>query len=166
MLLFGECDVAAGGARIFATGGADDAGTPYSMRAVSNWLAPMGAGEVVFRKARITVTWSGTCQLLVTPLVDALGTDDQAVGLGLLRLLTPTITLPAVTGEPRTDTFEVMLQRAWLVGGIERTRYYLRGTRLRLAVETVGPLAGVLVIDGPELDYSPAGIVRQELAAG
>lgn len=168
VLLFGECETAhADGASLFALGTAgDDMGVPFTALLRSGWLAPFqSGGEALFKRVWLTCTWSGQHTLRVTPYIDEQGTADQSLVIGVARLLRPLVSLPVVAGEPETRTFEVWLQRAWLISGQERGRVFPRGTRLQVLVETIGAIgSGTLVIDGVECDFEPVQETRAALA--
>lgn len=122
-------------------------------------VAPAGlGGECVFAVAHLTIEWSLGASLRITPIVDDVRAD-LTTDLGTVSLVRPMLTLAQQVagpgGMPRvTQTFSVPLVRRLLVGGIEQSRWYVRGARLALLVESLGVLgAGDLAFDEPEVEY-------------
>lgn len=152
-ILMGEGSAGVAGARIwrFSEGFTDDA-VAYNFRAQSRWTPPAEGGrDAVFHAAFLTLTWRGAVTIRVTPEVDT-ETEGTVAGLTFVTLR-PELTLPAASGR-RTETFEFPLGVKTLVGGVQQVRNAIRGRRLRLLVESVGGVAGELILDGVAIDLS------------
>lgn len=106
-----------------------DAGAPYSLYAVSNRVAPAGAGgECIFPVLYLTVTYASAGAIDVTPLVDGIALERQRVSL------------PGPGGVAETKVYELGVSVPYLVEGVERARFAARGTWLQVRVETNDPI--------------------------
>jgi hypothetical protein len=165
-ILFGQAGADAGpGAQLWLqSDAADDGGVAYQFRALSNWNAPQGAGgECIFPMLYLTVTWTKEGTLQITPLVDNKGTSRAVVAGSTMEVRVQELELPAIAGERRTETFEIPLVEDWMIGGNPFSTKSVRGTRLRVLIESTDLESGDLIIDGVEVEYEP---VRESKVMG
>lgn len=157
-LLMGQGNAPADpGAALWRFGdGADDAGTAYDFLAESNWLPVDGeAMEYVFFKCFLTLTWSMDVTIRVTPEVDQEGLTEAAGTLDF-TVFRPVFTLAAPISGRHTQTFEIPFELVVFDADVEKIRQAIRGTRLRLLLESVGGLGeGNLTVDGFRLELEP-----------
>jgi hypothetical protein len=142
----------------------EDGGTAFPVTVTTMHVAPAGlGGECVFRKAWVTVTASAGCTLKLTPIID--GSSDAVSGAGgTVSFVTPIFTMAQQGGTPAprvTQTFPIVLSQKLDVSGIEQSRWYCRGSRCAIKVETVGAVgSGELIIDGIELEHE---VIRRSI---
>lgn len=160
VLWWGEGRGAAGPRYWQAADVASDDGVANSLLLETNPVAPDGlGGEVAFTTVYVTVTAGASAVLKVTPIVDdvepvSTTTPDGAV----LSVVSPTMTVPQQTGGPPvptlTQTFQVPLLLQLVRSGQVKTRWYPRGARCAIRIETQGAIGtGPFRIDGIELEY-------------
>lgn len=134
-----------------------DGGEEFDFRWVSNPYQPAGqGGENLFSWAFIAMSWSMAALMRVTPIVDGM-TDDLELPNGrLVRTVRSTFLLDQQDGslQRKTQVFAIPLVRRLVTGaGAGVTRFYMRGERLQLAIESTGPLGvGELMLEGMAVD--------------
>jgi hypothetical protein len=145
----------AGGPRIIKSRtGATDLDTAYAIYAKSRVLAPAGVdGEALFTALYLTLSWTATASLLITPIVDGIPYDgvdatDERKPLTLTSRATrktQTFVLPLVRRltDPRDSTVTV-------------ARFYLRGGRFQVLIESVGALTdGDVILEACAVEAEP-----------
>jgi len=120
-----------------------DGATPFSLLFETNPYAPAGpGGESEFYWAYLQLSFSLGATLRVTPKVDG-SSDDVTLDNGdVIKMVRPLITLPQQGGtlQRLTQVFPVPLARAVTRGGVEISRFCLRGQALQLVVESIGSM--------------------------
>lgn len=126
-----------------------DAGIAYGFRAVSNRVAPAGAGgECIFPALYVTVTHRVAGAVDVTPWVDGIALERQQISLAD----------PA--GIVQTTVYELGLSIPYRVATTERARFAPRGTWLQVLLESSDPVT----VESIEADVD---VVREsKIAAG
>lgn len=120
---------------------------PFNVKAKTNRVAPAGAGgECVFTLVYLTVTFTASLTLYVTPFVDDTALEKTAV------LLTEN-----AAQSKQTRVYEIGLSIPLKAGdGTERGRYGPRGTWFQVMIETLFQGAGVpFTIEQVEYEYEP-----------
>lgn len=144
-----------------------DGGAVVSVRALTNTVAPAGpGGECAFMFAYLTVTATMSAQLRITPVIDG-SSGPVSTPAGTVSFVTPILTLSQQVGSPPqrvTTTFPIPLtQRLVDAGGVERSRWYIRGSRLALLIESINTLgSGELILDGVDVEFD---VLRRSLYA-
>lgn len=145
----------AGGPRIIqGRKGALDLATAFGLYAKSRTLAPAGVdGEALFCNLYLTLTWTATVALRVTPIVDGIpydgvdATDERK-----------TINLTA-RATRKTQTFVIPLTRRLVDprdSAVTATRFYLRGGRFQMLIESVGALGeGDIILEAAVVEAEP-----------
>lgn len=145
----------AGGPRIIqGRKGALDLTTAFGLYAKSRVLAPAGVdGEALFCNLYLTLTWTAGATLRVTPIVDGIpydgvdATDERK-----------TLTLTA-RAKRKTQTFVIPLTRRLVDprdSAVTATRFYLRGGRFQVLMESVGILGeGDLILEAAVVEAEP-----------
>lgn len=145
----------AGGPRIIQSRrGATDLGQPYALYAKSRVLAPAGVdGEALFCALYLTITWTATASLRVTPIVDGVPydgvrqTDERK-----------TFTL-ASRADRKTETFVLPLTRKLKDARdptVTAAKFYLRGGRFQALIESLGALTeGDVILEACTLETEP-----------
>jgi hypothetical protein len=136
-----------------------DGGEPFEFSHTDNpWQPDSQGGENIFRWAFVTVSWSMAAQMQISPIVDGQVEDITLPNGDVLSLVLSTFSLPQQDGslQRQVQVFPVPLVRRVLRNGVEISRFYLRGERLQLIVESVGALGvGELMVDGIQVDVEP-----------
>ncbi len=160
VLWWGEGRGAAGPRYWSAADVATDDGVAIAFTLETNPLAPAGlSGECAFVNAYVTITAAAGAELRLTARVD----DVDPVTLttpnsGTLANTSVTFTVPQVTGTPplpmQTRTVQLPLLRSLTRGGRAIARWYVRGARIAIVLESVGAIGtGAFRIDGIDLEY-------------
>lgn len=149
----------AGPAYFQTTDVTSDGGEPFGFAWTSlPWQPSAQGGENEFIWAYLGFSWSMAALVRVTPIVDgntaALVVPGGSIetvrsvfrleqqGLDLQRV-TRVVAVPLVRQRKRT-------------GRSSFTRFYMRGERLQLAIESTGPLGvGELMLDSAEIEFEP-----------
>lgn len=121
------------------------------------WQPDAQGGECVFQWCFLAVSWSMAATLRITPVVDA---DDvvETVPDGELEVIRSTFVLDQQDGtlQRKNRVLAIPIARALLRNDVEVARFYLRGQRLSLIVESTGPLGvGELMFTGNQVQFSP-----------
>jgi len=134
-----------------------DGGEPFSFLYVTDpWQPSAQGGENVFAWAHVTLSWSMSGTVRVWGYTDG---SDATVTLSDGSTVVPvlsTFQLAQQSGSLQriSQVFSVPLARIRASSGVELNRFYLRGERLQLAIESTGQLGiGELMIDGIEVEY-------------
>lgn len=160
VLWWGEGRGAAGPRYWASADVATDDGQTVAFVLETNPLAPAGlSGECAFVNAYVTVTAAAGAELRVTAIVD----DNEPAAVttpnsGSLNVTRVSFAIPQVTGIPplaaQTRTVQVPLLRSLSRGGAAIARWYVRGARVAIRVESVGTIGtGVFRIDGIDIEY-------------
>jgi hypothetical protein len=133
-----------------------DGPIPFGFSLITDpWQPDAQGGECVFWWAYCTVTHSASATLEVWGRVDG-GPDSTAMPDGsTLRTLRTVFALPQQDGtlQRRTTVIAVPLARVVERNGREVARYALRGQRLQVVMQNLGPLGvGELILDGIEVE--------------
>ena len=160
ILVWGEGRGAAAPRYWQASDVASDDGVSNGIVLETNAVAPDGlGGEVAFTTAYLTITAGAGCTVKVTPIVDDVEPVTTTTADGAtLSVATPTFVVPQQTGGPPvptvTMTYQVPLQMQLVRGGLVTSRWYPRGARCAIRLETVGTIGtGAFRVDGLELEY-------------
>lgn len=136
-----------------------DGGEQFDFSWTSNpWQPTAQGGEQVFRWAYISVAWSMSATLRITPTVDG---DPGFVSLGPTAFIENVVSMFQLDQQSGNlqrlaRVFPIPLVRRVVVDGVEQFRSCLRGERLQLTVESTGPLGvGELMLDGCQVEYTP-----------
>ncbi len=136
-----------------------DGGEPFGFTWSSGpWQPSAQGGENVFAWAWMTFSWSMGAAIRVTPIVDDETGDLDLPDGSVLQTVRSTFQLPqqGASLQRISQEFPVPLVRRVSKNGIEKARYYMRGQRLELLVESTGQLgAGELMLDGIQVDVQP-----------
>lgn len=123
--------------------GTDDAGSDVLVRFRTNEIAPAGVGgEAMFEDVELAVTrfnavdWTFTA----TPVVDGVELEGQDITL-------------AGVGSPVTELVPIDFSQPYMVGGVERSRYYPRGAWFALLITATAAPDKDVIIEGMELEY-------------
>jgi hypothetical protein len=145
---------ASGGGIYALNQGHKDGGADVNLRAVSNPIAPAGVDwDHSFNRVWITVTWSMSVTLLVTPIVDNVELADAAFSIVLAA---------GPTDQRRSQVFERPLYIPFKRAGLTKYRRILRGTWFALRVESDGGLgSGDVILDSVELDFDPLAPTKE-----
>lgn len=120
------------------------------------WQPAAQGGECIFQWAYVTFSWSMGAVVRLSAYADGdsgLETTDDG---GTLENIRSTFMLEQQSGdlERVSRVFPVPLVRRLTRDGDEVARWYLRGERLTILVESTGPLGvGELLLEGIELEY-------------
>ena len=136
-----------------------DGGEAFAFQFTTNpWQPQAQGGECVFAWAYLAFSYSLGVTVQVTPVVDGdsstLTMDDGST----LAPITSSFTFAQQTGNlQRLQTVvAVPLVRVHTRNGDEVNRFYLRGERLQLVIQSTGPLGvGELTLDGIEVEFEP-----------
>lgn len=123
------------------------------------WQPTAQGGENVFAWAYVTLSWSASAIVRLIPVVDGLALPevDAATG-GTLQNVSVLCLLEQQGGSLQrlSRVFPVPLVRQLMVDDVEVTRFYLRGERLEIAIESTGPLGvGEIMLEAIEVEFSP-----------
>jgi hypothetical protein len=137
VLAFGR----AGSAALLQAGmGWTDDGVAYDLTALTDRVAPAGAGgECLFYTLYLTTRRFGPARLRVTVLVDELPLPEEVIVLA-----------GAAAAQGTVDVTEIALRIPYLRDGVEVAKITPRGTWVRVLVQTdvaVTPHAGLDVTD-------------------
>lgn len=134
-----------------------DGDQPFTFQHTTNpWQPTAQGGENTFQWAYLALSWSMAATIQVTPVVDG---DTAALTLpdgSQLKVLTSVFSLPQQPGSLQrvSQVVAVPLARAQIRNGVEVGRWYMRGERLQLTVQSTGPLGvGELTLDGIEVEF-------------
>lgn len=142
-----------------------DGGVPFTFSYESNPWQPPGedghvqGGEHAFSWVFLTLSWSMSATVRVTPFVDG---DQTAVVLpdgSTIAIVPTTCVLPQQGGNlNRVSQIFAMpiVRRKVTAAGVEVARWFLRGERLQLLIESTGALGvGELMVEGVEVESEP-----------
>jgi hypothetical protein len=136
-----------------------DGGEPFEFYYETNpWQPSQQGGENVFAWAYVTISWSMAAQIVLTPKVDGSTATITLADGSLLQPIASTFQLEQGDGNLQrvSRVFPVPLARRQIRNGIEVARWWLRGERIQVAIESTGPLGvGELMLEGIELEFSP-----------
>ena len=136
-----------------------DGGLPFSLYHETNpWQPDAQGGESVFRWGFLSVSSSMSATIRVSPIVDGSADNITLPNGDVLELVRTTFTVPQVLGilERVSTVVPIPLVRRILRAGVEVGRFYLRGERLQLVIESIGALGvGEFMIDGLQVDVEP-----------
>lgn len=138
------------------SGGVDDAGVPFAVYGLSQWLVPaLGGSSCAFYDVYITITWTMDVTLRFKPILDERADSEDWSGGTIDVVSTDVALVSAGDGARRTATYRIpLIRRVLNSDGVELTRNNLVGTRLRLELQSVGTLgSGELILDGAEVEY-------------
>lgn len=157
-LLWGEGRAADYGRYWVATATASDDGVPWGLLMESNDIAPGGlGGECAFTMAFLTVRAAAGTVLRVTPVLNDTSMAALAIPDGTVEVLPLSVTVPQQSGSPApmvVQSFEVPLLLAHVKGGIRQAVFHPRGERMRLRVESVGPIGtGTFRVESAEIEH-------------
>lgn len=140
-----------------------DGGEQFEFRYITNaWQPPdedegsIQGSETLFIWADVALSWSMSATVRLSALVDG---EDDAIALpngDSLEHVPSTFTLPQQAGNLNrlSRVFTIPLVRRIVRGGVEVARWYLRGERLQILLESTGPLGvGELQLDGIEVEF-------------
>jgi hypothetical protein len=122
------------------------------------WQPSQQGGENVFAWAYVTLSWSLSAQVVLTPIVDGQSAAVVLADGSSLVNISSSFQLGQQGGTLQriSEVFPVPLVRRQMRSGAEVARWYLRGERLQIAIETTGPLGvGELMLEGIEVEYTP-----------
>ena len=122
---------------------ADDGGAAFDLLAMTNRVAPGGAGgEAIFTVLWLPLTYTMVATVRITPILDGVALDSQEVAL-------------AGKSERTTQRWKFGLSVPYKDAlNVEQGRFAARGARFQAKVETVGGLAaGHLIVEGIELEH-------------
>lgn len=159
-LLWGEGRGAAAPRYWQAADLATDDGQNNGVLLETNPVAPDGlGGEVAFTTAYVTITAGAAAVVRLTPVVDDADLSGLATaGSGSLQVVQPTFSVAQQTGGPpvpvQTATYQVPLLVALVRDGVVVSRWYPRGARCAIRLETLGAIgSGPFRVDAIELEY-------------
>lgn len=134
-----------------------DGGEPFQFSHETNpWQPSAQSGECLFQWAYVTLSWSLGATIRLSAFAD---NDDEPMSLpngATLDNVRSTFVLTQQVGNLNrvSAVFPVPLVRRVLQDDVEVSRWYLRGERLTITVESTGPLGvGELMLDGIEVEY-------------
>lgn len=131
----------------------------------NDWQPDAQGGESLFSWAYITLSWSMAATVRITPVIDGSSASVTLPDGAIMQTITPIFQLEQQSGSYQrvSQVFAVPLARAMVRDGVEVTRVYQRGQRLRLTIESTGPLGvGELMLEGIEVEVEP---VRKSIYA-
>lgn len=157
-LLWGEGRGSSLGRYWLATAVASDDGVPWSVRLESNDVTPAGlGGEAAFTMAFVTVRAAAGTTLRITPILNDTSMAALTIPGGTVEVLPVSVTVPQQLGSPAplvTQTFEVPLLLAHVKGGVRQAVFHPRGERMRLRLESVGPIGtGAFRLESAEVEH-------------
>lgn len=123
--------------------GSDDAGTDIAVYLQTNEIAPAGiGGECLFQSVKVALTRFNAVDwdLTVIPVVDGTALAGQ------------TITLSGVAS-PVTELLDLTLSQAYLVGGVEVSRYIPRGAWIAIRFTSTDAPDREVTLEGVEVEY-------------
>lgn len=144
----------------------DDGGEAFAfLNEMNPWQPDAQGGECVFEWAFVTLSWSLGATIRLSAKVD--GDDDSQVlpNGDTLENVRSVFTLTQQDGNYNrvSAVFPIPLVRRVVRSGTEISRWYLRGERLGITVESTGPLGvGELMLEGVEVQYE---VVRKAIYA-
>lgn len=122
------------------------------------WQPEAQGGECLFDWAFVSVSWSMSGTLRVTPSVDGKGLSEVFADGTVASVIRSTFDLDQQTGtlQRKNRVFPVPLAVQYVKDGVTFTRTALRGERLQLLIESTSPLGvGELLLTGVEVQYEP-----------
>lgn len=162
VLLWGEGRGAAGPRYWQAAPVASDDGVAFGLVVETQPFAPTGlGGECAFTVAHVTTTTAAGATLKVTPILDDTAPATRTTpNSGSVSTVRPTYAVAQQTGGPpvpmMTSTIEVPLLVVLTRSGAAVSRWYPRGARCGIRIESVGAIGtGTFRIDGLEIEYQP-----------
>lgn len=146
------------GPQYFATAAVtSDGGEPYEVSYETNpWQPSAQGGENVFIWAFVTVSWSMAATIQITPFVEGETSVLNLPDGSTLALVPSTFVVAQQPGNLNrvSQMFPIPLVRRQMRGATEIARWYLRGERLQLLIESTGQLGiGELMVEGIEVEY-------------
>lgn len=134
-----------------------DGGEPFSFLCETNpWQPDAQGGECLFAWAYLTFSWSMAATVRVTPLIDGSSATVTLPDGATMETVAPIFQLEQQAGSMQrvSRVFAVPLARVMMRDGVEVTRFYGRGQRLQLTIESTGPLGiGELMLEGVEVEF-------------
>lgn len=131
-----------------------DGPTAFDVRYKSNPFQPDAqGGECLFKTLYLGLSWTMSGTIRITPIPDD-NISDVTLGDGsTLALVRPTFVLPS-SSTPIRAIFPVPLVAVQMRGGVEISRYNLRGQRFSFQLENSGTLGtGILTVESAQLEY-------------
>lgn len=141
-----------------------DGGEPFGFRFTNDPFQPpapdgsVQGGESVFRWLYLTMAWSVSGQIKVTPFTDGNADDIVMPNGDVLQVVTSTFNLvaPPVGANRVNQIFPIPIRRRMVRDGVAIQRFAQRGERVQFLIESVGALSvGELLLQGIELESSP-----------
>lgn len=147
-----------------------DNGTAFDFSFLTNPWQPSGqSGECAYCYAYLQVSWSMSATVRVTPIVDGSSATLTFDNGDTLEVLRPTFTLDQQSGNliRKSAVFAVPLARVKKRSGSEIGRWWPRGERLQLLIESSGALGiGELMLEGIEIEFVPVRKAIYEQVSG
>lgn len=137
-----------------------DGGEPFQFKFQTNpWQPDAQGGECVFAWADITPSWSMSGTIRVSAYADNNGDPLEMPDGNILENVRSTFLIDQQGGnlERVSEIFPVpLVRRLTTSDGDEISRWYLRGQRLTVILESTGALGvGELLLEGIEVSYDP-----------
>ena len=142
-----------------------DGGQPFGFSYETNPWQPKDpkadktqGGEHAFSWAYVTVSWSMSGTIRLTPFVDGVLSPVLLPDGSDVETVPSTFVLTQQPGNLNrvSQVFPCPIVRRKVRGGVEVARWYLRGERLQLLIESTGPLGvGELMVEGIEVSSEP-----------
>jgi hypothetical protein len=125
-------------------------------------------GEHEFREAFIALAWSMSGTIRVTPFTDGHQSPVTLADGSVLEIVPSTFVLPQQPGNLNriNGMFAIPVVRRKVMGGVEVARWYLRGERLQVLIESTEALGvGELMLEGIEVESAPVQKAEYETVA-
>ncbi len=143
-----------------------DGGEPFEFSNETNpWQPAAQGGECVFEWAYVTLSWSMAATVRLSAYADNDRDPTTLPDGSTLENVRSTFVLDQQSGNLNrvSAVFPVPLVRRIVTDGEEVSRWYLRGERLTITIESTGPLGvGELLLEGIQCDYE---VVRKAIYA-
>jgi hypothetical protein len=143
-----------------------DGGVPFTFSFITDpWQPAAQSGECLFTWAYVTLSWSMAATVRVYGIINGSSASKVLSNGDLLVPIRPIFQLAQQEGamERVSEVFAIPLSRMQTRGGNEITRFYQRGQRLQVAIESTGALGiGELMLEGIEVEFEP---VRKSIYA-
>jgi hypothetical protein len=137
----------------------NDGEEPFVFRFQTNpWQPVAQGGENIFSWAFISVAWSMSGTIRVTPTVDGKEITETLDDGTVVSVIRTTFELDQQDGTMQrvNRIFPVPLAMQYVKDGVTFTRTALRGERLQLLIESTSDLGvGELMLNGIQVEYEP-----------
>lgn len=134
-----------------------DGGVPFGFKyRTLPWQPADQTEESVFYWANISISWSMSAVIRLTPFVDDISEPIVLDDGSTLSNVPVVFTLDQQGGtmQRRVAVFPVPLLRRQVAAGVELNRWALRGQRLQFLIESTGALGvGELLLEGDAIKY-------------